>query len=58
MVLYQGMNLFIILIIIGMPVGITLLLLRRYRGQTTEEDRVMEKIKELEERIHQLENRI
>lgn len=58
MVLYQGMNLFIILIIIGMPVGITLLLLRRYREQTTEEDRVMEKIKELEERIHQLENRI
>lgn len=56
--LYQGVNLLIILILLGIPVVATLLLFKRFQNQPQEETGLQEKIKELEDRIRQLEDKM
>ncbi|GAB6086557.1 hypothetical protein [Alkaliphilus crotonatoxidans] len=56
--LYQGVNLLIVLILLGIPVVVTLLLFKRFQNQPQEETGLQEKIKELEDRIRQLEDKM
>ncbi|SDY32022.1 hypothetical protein [Tindallia californiensis] len=58
MFFYQIVNLLLVLILFGIPVIITIMVLRHVNqkdNQKEREARILEKIKELEERIEQLE---
>ncbi len=55
--LYSFMSLILIAIALGIPVVITILLLRRFsKGPSSHEDYLLEKIRELEGRIKALED--
>ncbi|SFH58177.1 hypothetical protein SAMN05192551_101634 [Tindallia magadiensis] len=58
MFFYQILNLLLVLILFGIPVIITIMVLRHVNKKDNQKEReakILEKIKELEERIEQLE---
>ena len=55
--IYSIMSLILIIIAIGLPLVITIILLKRFgKGPNSHEDYLLEKIRELESRIKALEN--
>jgi len=56
-ILFQLMNLILIFLLLGVPVVITVLLLKHFGKNKSKEDYLLEKINELERRIEALEGR-
>ncbi len=59
---YQIMNLILVVCLLGVPIIVTVLLLRHFSGKKTDDvdstDFLIRKINELEERVQELENRL
>ena len=56
-ILFQLMNLILIFLLLGVPVVITILLLKHFGKSKSKEDYLLEKINELERRIEVLEDK-
>lgn len=54
-ILFQLLNLFLVILLLGIPVVITVLLLRHFGKNKGKDDYLLEKIRELESRIEKLE---